>query len=248
MRRNLETIWILARKELSAYFLSPVAYVFLVIFLALGGFTTFYAGAILDHGQADLGIFFLWHPWLHLLLVPAIGMSLWAEERRSGSLELLLTQPLTITQAVIGKFLGAWLFLGMALALTFPAPLTMAWLGDPDPGQIVTGYLGSFLIAGVFLAITCTTSALTRNQAVSYILGLVCCTLLIIAGHAAVTDALLRLFPVWLANAIGVLGVSAHTSGMDRGVIPFRDLAYFVTVIGFSLTATGAIVRSRRAG
>jgi ABC-2 type transport system permease protein len=248
MMRKLETIRILARKELDAYFLSPVAYVFLVIFLVLGGFTTFYAGSFLDRGQADLGVFFLWHPWLHLLLVPAIGMGLWAEERRSGSLELLLAQPLTITQAVIGKFLGAWLFLGMALVLTFPAPLTLIWLGDPDKGQMLTGYLGSFLIAGVFLSITCITSALTRNQTVSYIIGLVCCTLMIIAGHAAVTDALLRFFPVWMVNAIGSLGVSAHVSGMERGVIPFRDLVYFATVIGFSLTATGAIVRSRRAG
>lgn len=248
MKGTLATIWILARKELSAYFLSPVAYVFLVIFLVLGGFTTFYAGNILDRGQADLSLFFLWHPWLHLLLVPAIGMGLWAEERRSGSLELLLTQPLTITAAVLGKFLGAWLFLGMALLLTFPAPLTMVWLGSPDLGQMLTGYLGSFWIAGAFLAITCTTSAMTRNQAVSYILSLVCCTLLIIMGHAAVTDALLRIFPAWLVNAIGALGVSAHTTGMERGVIPCRDLVYFATVIGFALTATGAIVRSRRAG
>ena len=157
---NIKTI---AKRELSAYFGAPVAYVFIVIFLLLTGFFTFEAGGFFERGQASLdGSFFLWHPWLYLFLVPAVGMRLWAEERRVGTLELLLTMPVTAWQAILGKFLASWLFLALALVLTFPVVLTVNYLGSPDNGVIFTAYLGSFLMAGAYLAISCMTSAMTQ--------------------------------------------------------------------------------------
>src|SRR5947209_1764495 len=167
--------WTIAKRELGAYFSSPVAYVFIVIFLLLAGFFTFNVGRFFERGVADLLPFFVWHPWLYLFLVPAVGMRLWSEELRLGTLELLFTMPVAPWQAILGKFLASWLFLLIALVLTVPLVVTVAYLGHPDFGPVFTGYLGSFLIAGAFLAITCLTSALTRNQVVSFILALVVC-------------------------------------------------------------------------
>ncbi|MDH3318742.1 MAG: ABC transporter permease, partial [Betaproteobacteria bacterium] len=161
----------IAKRELSSYFASPVAYVFLVIFLLLTGFLTFTAGAFFERGEASLASFFAWHPWVYLVLVPAVGMRLWSEERRAGTLELLLTLPVTAWQAILGKFLASWLFLAIALALTFPVVITVNLLGDPDNGALVAGYLGSLMLAGAYLAITCLTSALTRNQVIAFILA-----------------------------------------------------------------------------
>src|SRR5688572_30959658 len=186
----MKAVWIIAKRELGSYFGSPVAYVFLVIFLLLTGFFTFTAGNFFERGEASLAAFFGWHPWLYLVLVPAVGMRVWAEERRSGTIELLLTMPVTTWQAIVAKFLASWLFLALALVLTFPAVLTVNVLGDPDNGIIAAGYLGSLLLAGAYLAVSCMTSAMTRNQVVAFILSIVICLFLILAGFNPVTDLL----------------------------------------------------------
>src|ERR1044071_2529555 len=174
------------KRELGGYFTSPIAYVFLVIFLLLTGFFTFTIGNFFERGEASLVSFFLWHPWLYLFLVPAVGMRLWAEERRVGTLELLLTMPITTWQAIVGKFLASWLFLVLALALTFPVVVTVNYLGSPDNGVILSGYIGSWLLAGAYLAISCITSAMTRMQVVSFIISVVVCLFFILAGFPPV--------------------------------------------------------------
>src|SRR5438552_10311088 len=198
---NIKTI---TKRELGAYFSSPLAYVFIVIFLLLCGFFTFAVQpTLLDRGQASLaGNFFFWHPWFYLFLVPAVGMRLWAEERRVGTIELLLTMPITAWQAIVGKFLASWLFLALALALTFPVWWTVNYLGHPDNGVIVTAYLGSWLMAGAYLAISCITSAMTRTQVVSFIISVVVCLFLILAGFPPVINFLQQMAPDWLVNLI----------------------------------------------
>src|ERR1700722_1269501 len=190
----------IAKRELGGYFASPVAFVFIVIFLLLTAFFTFMLGGFFEQGTARLNSFFMWFPWLYLFLVPAIGMRLWSEERRQGTMELLLTMPITTSQAILGKFLASWAFLGIALALTFPIAITVNYLGSPDNGVILTSYFGSLLLAGAYLAITCMTSAMTRNQVISFIISVVICFLLILVGFP--------LFTNFLNNVIG-LGQSA---------------------------------------
>src|SRR5262245_40811463 len=170
-----DNIKAILKRELGSYCTSPIAYVFLVIFLLLAGFFTFTVGNFFERGEASLVSFFTWHPWLYLFLVPAVGMRLWSEERRLGTMELLLTMPLTTWQAIIGKFLASWLFLALALVLTFPVWITVNWLGSPDNGIILAGYAGSLFLAGSYLAISCMTSALTRNQVISFILSVMIC-------------------------------------------------------------------------
>jgi ABC-2 type transport system permease protein len=235
----------IAKRELVAYFTSPVAYVFLVIFLLLTGFLTFTAGAFFERGEAGLGAFFGWHPWVYLVLVPAIGMRLWAEERRAGTLELLLTLPVAAWQAILGKFLASWAFLGIALALTFPVVITVNVLGEPDNGQIFAGYLGSLFLAGAYLAITCMTSAMTRNQVIAFILSVVMCLFLILAGFSPVTDLMARWASPALVDTVAAFSVVAHFDGFQKGVIDSRDLFYFLSVIGFSLFATSVVLRNR---
>jgi ABC-2 type transport system permease protein len=244
----MRAIRIICARELAAYFASPVAYVFLVIFLLLAGFFTFTAGAFFERGEAGLGAFFGWHPWLYLVLVPAVGMRLWAEERRAGTIELLLTLPVTTWQAILGKYLASWLFLALALALTFPVVITVNVLGDPDNGAIAAGYLGSFLLAGAYLAVTCMTSAITRNQVVAFILSVVVCLFLILAGFNPVTDLLVRWASPAFVDTVAAFSVITHFDGFQRGVIDTRDLAFFLSVIGFALFATGVIIRGHRAG
>jgi ABC-2 type transport system permease protein len=238
----------LIKRELSAYFTSPVAYVFLVIFLLLTGFFTFTAGNFFERGEASLAAFFGWHPWIYLMVVPAIGMRLWAEERRSGTLELLFTMPISTWQAIIAKFLASWLFIAVALALTFPALVTVNLLGEPDNGAIFAGYLGSFLLAGAYLAITCMTSAMTRNQVVAFILSVVICLFLVLAGFNPVTDLMTRWASPELVDTVAAFSMVTHFDGFQRGVIDSRDLFFFLSVIGFSLFATGVILRGHRAG
>jgi ABC-2 type transport system permease protein len=235
----------IAKRELVAYFTSPVAYVFLVIFLLLTGFLTFTAGAFFERGEAGLGAFFGWHPWVYLVLVPAIGMRLWAEERRAGTLELLLTLPVAAWQAILGKFLASWAFLGIALALTFPVVITVNVLGAPDNGQIFAGYLGSLFLAGAYLAITCMTSAMTRNQVIAFILSVVMCLFLILAGFSPVTDLMARWASPALVDTVAAFSVVTHFDGFQKGVIDSRDLFYFLSVIGFSLFATSVVLRNR---
>jgi ABC-2 type transport system permease protein len=244
----MNPILTIAKRELTSYFTSPVAYVFLVIFLLLTGFFTFTAGNFFERGEASLAAFFGWHPWVFLVLVPAVGMRLWAEERRSGTLELLLTMPITTWQAIVAKFLASWIFLAVALALTFPAVITVNVLGAPDNGVIVAAYLGSFFLAGAYLAISCMTSAMTRNQVVAFILSVVICLFLIIAGFNPVTDLLVRWASPAVVDTVAAFSVITHFDGFQRGVIDARDLVFFLSVIGFALFATGVIIRGHREG
>jgi ABC-2 type transport system permease protein len=243
--RHIKTI---AKRELAGYFTSPVAYVFLVIFLLMTGFFTFTAGAFFERGEASLSAFFGWHPWVYLVLVPAAGMRLWSEERRSGTIELLLTMPITPWQAIVGKFLASWIFLAIALALTFPVVLTVNVLGSPDNGMIFAGYLGSLFLAGAYLAISCMTSAMTRNQVIAFILSVVICLFFILAGFNPVTDLLTRWANPAVVETVAAFSVITHYDGFQKGVIDLKDLAFFLSVIGFALFATSVIIRGHRAG
>ena len=244
----LAHIWTIAKREMAGYFESPIAYVFIVIFLLLAGFFTFMVAGFFERGEASLEPFFLWHPWLYLFLVPAIGMRMWSEERRLGTLELLLTMPITPWQAIVGKFLASWLVLGLALILTFPVVITVNYLGNPDNGVIVTGYIGSFLLAGAYLSIAAMTSALTRNQVVSFILAVVICLFLVLVGYSPVTNLLVHWANPWLVQAISSFSVMTHFESIRKGVLDSRDILYFLSVIGFSLFTTSVILRSHRAG
>jgi ABC-2 type transport system permease protein len=243
-----KNIYAIMKRELGGYFTSPVAYVFLVIFLLLTGFFTFTIGNFFERGEASLVSFFTWHPWLYLFLVPAAGMRLWSEERRLGTLELLLTLPITPWQAIVGKFLASWLFLIIALALTFPVWLTVNYFGSPDNGVIVAGYVGSALLSGAYLAISCMTSAMTRNQVISFIVSVMICLFLILAGYTPVTDLLTRWASPVFVQAIAAFSVMTHFDGFQRGVIDLRDVVFFFSVMGFALFVTGVIIRSNRAG
>lgn len=243
---NIKTI---AKRELGAYFSSPLAYVFIVIFLLLCGFFTFMVGGFFERKEASLDrSFFDWHPWFYLFLVPAVGMRLWAEERRVGTLELLLTMPITTWQAIVGKFLASWLFLALALVLTFPVWITVNYLGSPDNGVIFCGYVGSWLMAGAYLAISCITSAMTRTQVVSFIVSLVLCLFLILAGFPPVIRLLESWASPWLVDTVTSFSVITHFDGFRRGVLDSRDLLFFLSIIGFSLFTTSVILRSHRAG
>ena len=239
----------ITKRELSAYFTSPVAYVFIVIFLLLAGFFTFMAGGFFERGQASLTSFFVWHPWLYLFLVPAAGMRLWSEERRMGTMELLLTMPITAWQAIVGKFIASWLFLALALVCTFPVVLTVNYLGNPDNGVIFAAYVGSLLLAGSYLAISCMTSALTRNQVISFILSVVISLLLILAGWPPVTDLIGSVTEnSAVVEAVAALSVMTHFEGFQRGVLDTRDIVFFFALIVFCLFTTSVIIRSHRAG
>jgi len=242
---NITTI---AKRELSAYFASPVAYVFIVIFLLLTGFFTFMVGGFFERNEASLTAFFLWHPWLYLFLVPAVGMRLWSEERRQGTLELLMTMPITPWQAIVGKFVASWLFLGISLALTFPIVMTVNHLGDPDNGIIFAAYVGSFLMAGAYLSVTCLTSALTRNQVIAFIISVVVCLLLILAGWPPVTNFMTQMFPDTpsLVSFVASFSVMTHFEDFQRGVIDSRHLIFFLSVMGFSLFSTAVVLKSIR--
>ncbi|BFI95514.1 MAG: ABC transporter permease [Rhodanobacter sp.] len=234
------------RRELRSFFVTPMAWVFLVIFLVLAGILTFYTGDFYERGQADLQPFFVMHPWLYLILVPAVTMRMWAEEAKGGTLELLLTLPLTLWQAMLGKFLAAWLFIGLALALTFPIWLTVNYLGSPDNGTIFAGYLGSWLMAGSFVAIGACLSALTRSQVVAFVLTAVVCVLLILVGQPQVMDFFSGALPRRLINALAYLSMLRHFEAIARGVLDLRDLAYFVlSTLGW-LTAGVLLLELKR--
>jgi len=241
--RNLKAI---LKRELKSYFGSPVAYVFLVFFLILSGFLTFSVGRYYENGQADLRGVFFWHPFLYLFFVPAAAMRLWAEERRAGTIELLLTMPVTMTQAILGKFLAAWLFLAIALALTFPVLLTTRYLGNPDLGVACCGYLGSLLLAGTYLAVGILTSAMTRNQVISFVLSVVICFFLFMAGWPPVTDVLVRWAPLWLVDGVASFSFMPHFQSIQRGVLDLRDLAYYASVMAFMLFATHLVLENRK--
>lgn len=238
----------ISRRELASYFESPVAYVFLVIFLLLAGFFTFTFGGFFERGEASLGAFFGWMPWLFLFLVPAVGMRLWSDERRLGTIELLLTLPVTSWQAILGKFLASWLFLAIALALTFPVVITANVLGSPDNGVIACGYVGSLLLAGAYLALSCMTSALARSQVVSFIVAVMLCLILILVGFNPVTDLLARWASPAVVESVARFSVLTHFDGLQKGVIDTRDVLYFLSVMAFALFTTDVVIRSHRAG
>mgnify|MGYP001440926727 FL=1 len=238
---------ILFRRELASYFATPVAYVFIVIFLLLSGAFTFYLGGFYERGQADLLPFFNFHPWLYLFLVPAVSMRMWSEERKSGTIELLLTLPVTTWQAVLGKFLAAWAFLGIALALTFPIWLTVNYLGDPDNGVILAGYLGSVLMAGAFLAIGACLSATTRNQVIAFILTVVVCFVMLLAGFPLVLEFIGALFPQGTVDAIASLSYLTHFTAIAKGVLDLRDVLFFLLVIACWLIACALVIELKKA-
>ena len=243
--RHILTI---AKREVAGYFASPVAYVFIVIFLLLTGFFPFMVSGFFDRGQANLQAFFAWHPWLYLFLVPAVGMRMWSEERRLGTIELLLTMPITPWQAIVGKFLASWLILALALALTFPIVITVNYLGNPDNGVILASYAGSLLLSGAYLSVSAMTSAMTRNQVVSFIVSVVICLFLILAGWPPITNLLTQWASSWFVETIAAFSVMTHFDSIQKGVIDSRDVLFFLSVIGFCLFTTSVIIRAHRAG
>jgi ABC-2 type transport system permease protein len=242
--RNTKAI---IKRELASYFESPVAYVFMVVFLMLIGFLTFFVSRFYESGQANLHGFFFWHPWMFLILVPASAMRLWAEERRAGTIETLLTLPVTLTQVILGKFLAAWIFIGLIVALTFPIVLTTAYLGAPDSGPIIGGYIGSLLLAGAYLSVGMLTSALTRNQVISFVLSLVICLFLLLAGLPPVTDIMVRWAPEWLVRGVAAFSFMPHYEAFQKGVLDLRDFAYYFSVIIFMLFGTNLVLENRKA-
>jgi ABC-2 type transport system permease protein len=234
------------KRELASYFATPIAYVFIVIFLVLSGVFTFFYGGFYETGQADLAGFFYWHPWLYLFLVPALSMRLWAEERKSGSIELLMTLPIEVWQAVAGKFLAAWAFTAISIALTFPIWITVNYLGDPDNGVIVAAYLGSILMAGGFLAVGACISASTKNQVIAFILSVVACFILLAPGLGVVQQLLSGVAPQWLVDGLASLGFQAHFDYISKGVIDLRDLVYISLLIGGFIYANTIVLELRK--
>jgi ABC-2 type transport system permease protein len=240
-------VGIIFRRELASYFATPLAYVFILIFLVLANAFTFYLGGFFERGQADLATFFSWHPWLYLFLTAAVSMRLWAEERDSGTIELLLTQPVTLWQAVLGKFLAAWAFVAIALALTFPLWITVNYLGKPDNGAIFAAYVGSLLMAGGYLALGSCMSALTRSQVIALILSVAAGLAFVLLGYPIVTEWLSALLPQAIANAIASLSFYTHFQAIAKGVIDIRDVLYSAMLIAFFLLATTVVLDFRKA-
>ncbi|MCZ6482629.1 MAG: ABC transporter permease subunit [Alphaproteobacteria bacterium] len=230
------------RREFVTYFVTPLAYVFIVIFLALAGTLTFFLGAFFDRGQADLQPFFSFHPWLYLLLVPAIAMRLWSEERKIGTIELLLTLPVSTTQAVLAKFLAAWAFTAIALALTFPLWLTVNYLGTPDNGVILASYIGSLIMAGAYLAVGACFSALTSNQVIAFVLAALVCLIFAVGGTPIVLEFFTGWAPAGVIDTIASLSFMSNFRAIARGVIDVSALVYFASVIAFFLFANVVLV------
>lgn len=235
------------RREFTSYFATPLAFVFIVIFLVLAGAFAFYLGGFYERSQADLAPFFNYHPWLYLFLIPALSMRLWAEERKSGTIELLTTLPVTVGEAVVGKFLAAWCFAGLALALTFPIWITVNYLGSPDNGAILAAYIGSFLMAGGFLAIGACMSAATRNQVIAFIFTVVICFGFLLSGFPLVLGLFEGWAPQSIVDAVASLSFLTHFSSIAKGVIDLRDLLYFGTLIAVWLTANAIVLDMKKA-
>jgi ABC-2 type transport system permease protein len=243
--KNITTIF---KREFRSYFDSPVAYVFLVAFLVLIGFLTFGVTMFYERRQANLTPFFFWHPWVYLLLVPAATMGLWAEERRNGTIELLLTLPITLVEALVGKFLAAWAFIGIALALTFPIVLTTAWLGSPDMGAVFCGYFGSFLLSGACVAVGVFSSAISRSQVIGFVIALAICFVMLIIGFDPVINAVANWgVPSAVVNAVASCSLMQHFDSLRRGVIDFYDVAYYTGVVVFMLAAAHVVTDNRKA-
>jgi len=243
----MNSFWAVFKRELKSYFATPLAYVFLVIFLVAAGYLTFSRQGFFEARQADMQPFFVNLPLLLMIMAPATAMRLWAEERKIGSIELLFTLPVTIPQAVIGKSLAAWVFLGIALALTFPMVMTVAYLGDPDKGLIVTGYLGSFLMAGAFLAVGSFFSAVTKSQVIAGVLSVVACAILVFAGMPTALNYVSTILPAGFVSVMKGLSIQEHFESLQRGVVQFKDLAFFVILIVGWVAACTVILDERKA-
>jgi ABC-2 type transport system permease protein len=237
----------ICKRELGNYFGTPVAYVFMVIFLALTGVFTFYIGGFFERGQADLRPFFIYQPWLYLFLIPALSMRLWAEERKSGSLELLLTLPTPLISAVVGKFLAAWIFTAIALFFTFPMWVTVNYLGNPDNAVIFASYVGSLLMAGAYLAVGSAISAITKNQVIAFVIAVVACFIFILAGFPVVTNFFTGWAPQALINAIASLSFLTHFNNIEKGIFDLRDIFYFASFIAFWLYVNVVIIEMKKA-
>jgi ABC-2 type transport system permease protein len=242
--RNVLTIF---RRELAGYFATPLAYVFIVIFLVMAGVLTFFVGNFFERGQADLQAFFTFHPWLYVVLIPALSMRLWAEERRSGTIELFLTLPIRMTEAVIGKFLAAWCFAGIALALTFPFWITVNFLGQPDNGVILASYIASWLMAGAMLAVGACISAMTKNQVIAFVVTAAAVFVFTVAGSSIVLGFFQGWAPEWLTRGVAQISFLAHFGAIMRGVIDLRDVVYFLSVIVAFLAANAILIDLEKA-
>lgn len=243
----MSNLGVIFKRELGSYFATPLAYIFIVIFLVLAALFTFDLGGFYTAGQADLNAFFSFHSWLYLFLVPALAMRLWAEERKSGTIELLMTLPVSRTDMVLGKFLAAWVFVGIALLLTFPIVITVNYLGSPDNGAIFTGYLGSWLLAGGYLAIGSCMSAATKNQVIAFILSVVVCFIFIAAGIPMVLDFFSTWAPQWLVDAIASFSFQVRFTALSHGVLELRDLLYFFSLMAGWLFATAIVIDLKKA-
>lgn len=244
----MRNIWIITRRELASYFATPLAFVFIVIFLAVTNAFAFYVGDFFGRGQASLDVFFVYHPWLYLIFVPAVAMRLWAEERKSGTIELLMTLPISTVEAVMGKFLAAWLFTGLALALTFPLWITVNVLGEPDNGVVFASYVGSFLMAGAYLAIGACISALTRNQVIAFIVAATVSFLFTMSGLDLVLDFFRLFAPGFVVDAVASMSFLTHFASVTKGVIDARDLVYFLSLMAFWLFANVIVVDLKKVG
>ena len=247
MKIYLEKTYIIFDRELKGYFRTPLASIFLLVFLALSSGMTFFLGRFFERDQADLTAFFAWHPWLFLILMPAIGMRLWAEERRSGTIELIITLPVTNMQLVIGKFLASWIFTLIALILTMPIWVTVNYLGDPDNNVILISYIGSWLMAGAFLALTSCLSALTKNQVIAFIISSISGFVLIMAGFNLVLSSVRSWTPTWVTETIGSMSFLSHFSRIQMGVFDLRTLIFFVSMIILCIWINVQLVQIKKA-
>lgn len=242
----MKPVVIIMRRELASYFATPIAYVVLVIFLLMANLFAFGFGQLFERGQADLSPFFNFLPWLYVFLIPAVSMRLWSEERKNGSIELLLTQPVTLWQAVLGKFFAAWVFVGIALLLTFPIWITVNYLGNPDNGAILAAYLGSLFVAGGFLAVGSLMSSLTKNQLVAFLLAVWLCFMFLLAGFPIVTEWLGNWAPQWLVDGVVSLSFLTHFENITRGVLDLRDVLYYALITVFFLLASTVVLEARK--
>ena len=247
MNNYLNKTYIILDRELKGYFRTPLASIFLLVFLALSSGMTFFLGRFFERDQADLTAFFSWHPWLFLVLMPAIGMRLWAEERRSGTIELLITLPVTNTQLVVGKFLASWIFTLIALVLTMPIWITVNYLGDPDNNVILISYFGSWLMAGAFLALTSCLSALTKNQVIAFIISSISGFVLIMAGFNLVLSAVRSWSPNWITETISSMSFLSHFSRIQMGVFDLSTLVFFISMIILCLWINIQLVQVKKA-
>ena len=247
MNNYLNKTYIILDRELKGYFRTPLASIFLLVFLALSSGMTFFLGRFFERDQADLTAFFSWHPWLFLVLMPAIGMRLWAEERRSGTIELLITLPVTNTQLVVGKFLASWIFTLIALFLTMPIWITVNYLGEPDNHVILISYVGSWLLAGAFLALTSCLSALTKNQVIAFIISSISGFVLIMAGFNLVLSAVRSWSPNWITETISSMSFLSHFSRIQMGVFDLSTLVFFISMIILCLWINVQLVQVKKA-